>query len=389
MDFGKRVMARAPIRVMLGITDLDVGGAEKCLTELACRADSARFRLSVVSLAPQPGKDERLARRIAERGIPLMFLDCRGWRDLPKALGRWSQWMRFQRPDVLQTFLFHANLLGRIAGRLAGVPVVISGIRVAERFASWHLVLDAVTAGWVDRYVCVSGSVAEFSVTRGLLPPHKISVIPNGVEIDSELRRGRAGLRVGGAPNLGSKDATETVRRVTFVGRLVPQKGVDVLLRSAATWLRLFPDTMLQIVGDGPQQPQLTDLAVRLGIEGRVAWLGYRSDVADILQATDLFVLPSRWEGMPNALLEAMAAGCPVVVSDVEGVAEILGEGSREQTVPPDDVAALSRAIAQMLAHPAHAEELGNRNFRRVAERFSWDRVAKMYQSLWEQVYGG
>lgn len=382
-------MTRAPIRVMLGITDLDVGGAEKCLTELACRVDPARFRLSVVSLAPRPSGDDRLVRRIAERGIPLLFLDCRGCRDLPKALAHWSQWIRRQRPDVLQTFLFHANFLGRIAGRLTGVPVVISGIRVAERFAGWHLALDAVTAGWVDQYVCVSRSVAEFSVTRGLLPPHKVSVIPNGVEIDSEWRRRRAGFPSGESPNLGSQVVAGTARRVTFIGRLVLQKGVDVLLRSAATWLRLFPDTMLQIVGDGPQRSQLADLAVRLGIDRRVAWLGYRSDVADILKATDLFVLPSRWEGMPNALLEAMAAGCPVVASDVEGVAEILGEDGREQMVPPNDVAALSRAVARMLASPAHAEELGIRNLRRVAEHFSWDRVANMYEALWDPACGG
>ena len=379
-------MARPRIRVMLGITDLDVGGAEKCLSELACRVDPARFRLSVVSLAPRPRREDRLVRKIAEREIPILFLDCRTLKDLPKALIHWSKWIRDQRPDVLQTFLFHANFLGRIAGRLAGVPVVISAIRVAERFAKWHLWLDALTSGWVDRYVCVSNSTADFSVTRGLLPPGKIIVIPNGVDVGSDCRRDRMARRSGETLDGGREEVLGNGRRVTFVGRLVPQKGVDVLLQSAATWLPLFPDAVLQIVGDGPQKPRLTNLAVRLGIDGRVVWLGYRSDVPSILRATDLFVLPSRWEGMPNALLEAMAAGCPVVASDVEGVAETLGDQCREQLVPPGDPAALSRAVVRMLSDPGHAAELGNRNLRRATEHFRWDRVANRYEDLWEDL---
>lgn len=382
-------MARAPIRVMLGITDLDVGGAEKCLSELACRVDYLRFRLSVVSLAPRPRGDDRLVRRIAERGIPLFFLDCLGLKDLPKALIGWSRRIRHFRPDILQTFLFHANFVGRIVGRVAGVPVVISGIRVAERSAKWHLLLDAATSGWVDRYVCVSRSVADFSATAGLLSPRKIVVIPNGVEVDSDCPRSRIHPQPIESLRVGSEDVVRRLRRVTFVGRLVPQKGVDVLLESAATWLRAFPDTTLQIVGDGPQKALLRDMADRLGIDGRVAWLGHRSDVSEILKTTDLFVLPSRWEGMPNALLEAMAAGCPVVTTDVEGVAETLGESGREQMVPPENVAALSRAIMRMLSDPNHAAELGNRNFRHVAEHFRWDRVVEMYESLWDETLTG
>jgi len=377
-------MARAPIRVMLGITDLDVGGAEKCLAEVACRVDPVRFQLSVVSLAPRPQRDDRFVRRIAERGIPIFFLDCRTLRDLPKAVIHWSRWIRHQQPDVLQTFLFHANFLGRIAGRSAGVPVVISAIRVAERFAKWHLWLDALTSGWVDRYVCVSDSVAAFSVTRGLLPPDKIIVIPNGVDVGSDCPQDRIARLSGDTLDGGPEHLTGKGRTVTFVGRLVPQKGVDVLLESAATWLPLFPDTTLHIVGDGPQKPELTDLAARLGIDHRVVWLGYRPDVTGILQATDLFVLPSRWEGMPNALLEAMSAGCPVVASDVEGVAETMGDECHEQLVWPGDPAALSRAVVRMLSNPGRAAELGNRNLRHVAEHFSWDRVANLYEALWE-----
>ncbi len=379
-------MGRAPIRVTLGITDLDVGGAEKCLSEVACRVDPARFRLSVVSLAPRPRRDDRLLRKIAECGIPTLFLDCRTPRDLPKALIHWSRWIRYQQPDVLQTFLFHANFLGRIAGRLAGVPAVVSAVRVAERRAKWHLWLDALTSGWVDRYVCVSNSVAKFSVNRGLLSSNKIVVIPNGIDVDSDCRGGRIARPPVDAHDGRPENLPETGRRVTFVGRLVPQKGVDVLLESAATWLPLFPDTMLHIVGDGPQKPQLADLATRLGIHRRVVWQGYRPDVAAILQTADLFVLPSRWEGMPNALLEAMAAECPVVASDVEGVAEILGEQCREQLVPPGDAAALSRAIVRMLSNPGRAAELGDRNRRHVVAHFSWDRVKNLYEALWEEL---
>jgi len=381
-------MERDPIRVMLGITDLEVGGAEKCLTELACRVDSQRFRLSVVSLAPYPRKDDRLVKRIREHGIPVRFLDgCKVW-DSPKALMKWLRCILRDRPHVVQTFLFHANLLGRMVARIAGVPAVISGIRVAERQANWHLLLDAATSGWVDRYVCVSRAVADFSVSRGLLPADKIVVIPNGVDVGVPAVTGCAGVQGGNRSETSENDeklAPRSRRRVTFVGRLARQKGVDLLLHSAAQWLRSFPDVVLYLVGDGPQREWLMDLSIRLGISDRIVWAGYCENVGEILRETDVFVLPSRWEGMPNALLEAMAMGCPVVVTAVEGVSEVLGDEEPLQIVRPGDSAALSRAIVRLLSNPTLTRELGERNRTRVQRCFGWDCTVKEYEQLWAE----
>ena len=366
----------AAVELALAITDLDLGGAERCLAQLAVRIDRRRFRPVVYCLGPRPGDDEASCVPMLEAaGIDVHCLGGRGAWDFPRVTRRLTEHLCTQRPQLLQTMLFHANFVGRIAARRAEVPRVVSGIRVAERHSRWHLWLDRLSRQMVDRYVCVSQSVARFSRETGHLPGELLEVIPNGVDFDRFPASKPADLTVFGLP--------AGQRAVTFVGRLTPQKGLAWLLKTADRWLGRVPDCDLLLVGHGPERKRLERLAGRLGLTPRVHFAGWQPQVPEILAASALLLLPSAWEGMPNVVLEAMASRLPVVASRVEGVEELLGPESPRQTVSFGDEAALPERITNFLQNTPLAEEVGARNRRRVEESFSLDHMAEAYQQLW------
>ena len=158
----------ARLRLALCITELEPGGAERALVRLATGLDRERFEPVVYCLAGQPAHDRAsLVESLEEAGVETHCLDGRGARNAMSVLRRLTRLFRAHRPHVVQTFLFHANLLGRIAARRAGVPRVVCGIRVAERRGRWRLWADRWTSGWVDMNVCVSQAVADFSRSFG------------------------------------------------------------------------------------------------------------------------------------------------------------------------------------------------------------------------------
>ncbi len=367
------------IRVALCITELDVGGAERALVELATRLDPARVAPVVYCLQPRPESDEAsCVPPLEAAGIAVHCLGARRTWQIPGALRRLKRLLVDEKPDLVQTFLFHANIAGRIAARRAGVRRVVSGIRVAEQHSRWHLWIDRLTAGLVDRHVCVSQAVARFSAERARLPADRLVVIPNGIDADRYPAECPAdldscGLRAGR-------------RVVTYVGRLDRQKGVRWLLETAPLWLERVPDCDLLLVGKGPEQGALDIECRERGISDRVQLAGWRTDVPEILAASDLLVLPSIWEGMPNVVLQAMASRLPVLATDVEGVRELLGPAADAQVVRYGDTQTFAEKLVALMSDRALASELGRQNRRRVASEFTLDRMVAAYQDLWESL---
>ena len=366
------------IEIALCITDLEIGGAEWCLTELATRLDRRRFRPVVYCLASRPEPAETsCVPALESAGVEVHCLDARGsWQFLP-IVRRLTRLLAAQKPHLAQTFLFHANIVGRIAARRAGVPRVASGIRVAER-RRWHLRLDRLTDRMVDRHVCVSQSVARFAEDRARLPAEKLVVIPNGVDTERYPAEKRADLRrYGIGPDR---------RVVTFAGRLDRQKGPLWLIESAPDWLGRVPKCDLLLVGEGPLRAKLERACRQHGISDRVHFTGWRADMPEILAASDLLVLPSAWEGMPNVVLEAMAAGLPVVAANVEGVRELLGSAADEQMVPYGEEKTLADRIVELFANSETAVRLGAENRVRAREHFSLQQMVTAYEDLWQRL---
>ncbi len=367
-----------PIRVALCITDLDVGGAERCLQHLALGLDRGRFDPAVYCLAPRPDNPRASCVEPLERaGIPVHCLGARSFPQFPVTLYRLRRLLAQQRAEILQTFLFHANFVGRLAGRLAGVARITSGIRVAEKHAGWHLWLDRWTQRLVDQHVCVSKAVAAYSVHRTGLPADRVVVIPNGIDTAVQAAT-EADLRELGIP--------PARRVVTFIGRLEPQKGLPWLLETAREWLPRVADADLLVVGSGRQRGMLERLARDFGMADRVHFAGWRPDVPEILAASDLLVLPSKWEGMPNVVLQAMACGMPVMATEAEGTRELLGDQTGPQTAPYGETQVFSEKLVTIMSSPSLAASLGRANRLRAANEFSLGGMVRAYEDLWESL---
>lgn len=366
--------ARPPYRVAFCITELDPGGAERQLVRLATRLDRNLFEPEVICLAGEGP----LVTPLREAGMPVTCLGARGAFDAPSIVFRLRRHFRRSRPDLVQTFLFHANVLGRVAARLAGVPVVVSGIRVAER-RRWHLRLDRITDRLVDRHVCVSRAVAEFSRREGGLPERKIVVIPNAVDV--------AAIKTAPRADLAEFDFPPQARMILFVGRLDEQKNPVRLIEAFRIVAATHADVRLLIVGQGPLEGELRRSAAPLG--DRVRFAGRREDVPSLLKAATCLALPSRWEGMPNVVLEAMAAGTPVVAAPAEGIGELLRDGAAGTIVHAAGSAEFASALGSVLDKPCEAVARA-RLAQDIAEKeFAPEAMVGGHQNLYLELLSG
>lgn len=364
-----------PVPVLYLITDLHIGGAERALARTALGLDRTRFAPQVTCLfGAGPVADELRA-----GGIPVHDLGMRGRADL-RVLPRLARLLRRERPAILHAYLFHANLLSRLVGRACGVPIILCAERTMEMEGRWRVGLNRLTARWADRLVANSDAVRTF-VLRQICPDAgRVCTIMTGVDpaaFQPPADPGEA-RRALGLPPDGFIAGT--------VSRLDPVKGIDDLLRAG----RLLRDrglaATLLILGYGPEAATLRRLAAELGLEGAVRFPDPQTPPRAVLACLDIFVLASRFEGLPNVALEAMAMGVPVVATAVGGTAEAVADGLTGTLVPPNRPDRLAEAIVRFLKDPAAARAAGAAGRRRVLERFSAARMVADTEALYEQL---
>jgi glycosyltransferase involved in cell wall biosynthesis len=365
-----------PVAVALVITDLNVGGAERALVTLATRLESRRWRPGVFCL----GEAGPLAEVVRHANLPCECLGA-SRRNPVQAIGRLARSLRRFAPQLVQSFMFHANLAARLAAPWAGSPWVVGGIRVAEHQKKWHLALDRLTAPLSTGSVCVSQGVLRFSRDVARLDRARLTVIPNGIDpapFDCAARLPKSAI---GVP--------DTAHLALFVGRIDLQKGLPDLLHAAEHVIAHRPDWHLALAGDGPTSGWLVrQISERSPLRDKVHWLGRRDDVPSLLQSADLLVHPSLWEGMPNAVLEAMAARRPVVGTAVEGTEDLVIPGQTGWLVPAGDVAALSRALIEAADSPERCQRFGEAGRIRVQTDFSVETTVAAYERLWSAILG-
>lgn len=361
------------LRVALVITELDVGGAERQLVQLAAGLDRRFFKPRVFAIGspPSPERSE-LVERLAQAEVPVEFLNATHWWQFGPTVQKLAASLREFRPQVMQSFLFHANVIGAMAARQAGVPHLSLGIRVNDP-RWWRAMLERRAARQAERVVCVSHAVALAAKPRLRLRSEQCVVIPNGVDVNRFEQVSPANLLGFGVP--------AGVRPLIYIGRLDKQKGVDQLPQLVPALATL--QTHLLIVGSGPLEARLRAEVQRLQTS-RVHFAGWQADVAPLLAASSILVVPSRYEGMPNAVLEAMAAGLPILTTPAEGIREILGEDVDHQA-KPFDVANWTSHLATLVQSPKLAAEIGARNRLRVRSELS---LAAMVDS-YERLFGG
>lgn len=365
------------VRVAQLITELDPGGAERIVYELATGLDRGRYEQLVISLRPATGE---VARWLDKAGIRVRSLRMRTKLDFG-ARRRLSALLRDERVELLNTHLIHAAILGRRAAAGARVEALVSTVHLVERpWRKWRFWADRATMRRVDATVCVSESARTEYLRRVRAPPDKVRVILNGVDAD---RFAVASRRDDARRELAF---TEDERVIVSLGRLRRQKGHDLALRAMTTIAAAEPRARMLIVGDGPERRRLENLHARLRLWGCVSLLGQREDVPDILAAADCLVAPSRYEGFGLAVAEAMAAGLPIVASGVDSIPELVEDGVSGLLVPPNDPQALAAAVIEILGDRERAGSLGQNARERVRERFTLAGMLRAYESLYDEL---
>jgi glycosyltransferase involved in cell wall biosynthesis len=324
-------------RVTLVVNSLARGGAETQLVRLAARLVSCGHAVHVVTLLP----DDELAGELRSLAVPVVSLSAGGRVRGPALVLGLARELRRWRPDVAVSFLYQSNVATRLAARAVGVRAVVSSVR-NEHFGGRARVLAMRST---DRLATLtttnSALVAASLVRRRVVPRSRLVVIPNALP-DSAFAPATNTDRLRAELGVGPDDFCWI-----GVGRLVPQKAwPDLLVAFAATEPAALNSRLL-IAGDGPQATDLARLAARLGVGDRVLLLGPRTDVRRLLAVSDALVLSSVYEGLPNVVLEAMAAGLPVVATEVGGVPELVTE-EVGITVPPGNPGELAEAMRRM-----------------------------------------
>lgn len=372
LDLDQTTPSLKRIRLAWCITDLDPGGAERALVQIATRLDPTEFEQHVFCLQPAG----ELAEVLKSAGIPVSSLNLRSRTDLG---GIWqlAKALKQFRPDILQTFLFHANVAGGWAGWWAGVQQIFAGIRVAERRSPWYLRLERWSCRRAAAFVCVSQDVARFTTEQGVCSPEKIRVIPNGVEVE----------RFAGATPLDLSPWGITAGDDVWVtvGRIDPQKGPFVLLEAVRKLAPDFPRLRVLWAGEGPLRVELSRAIAEAGLAQQFQLIGYCADVPGLLRAARGFVLASLWEGMPNVVLEAQAAGLPVIASRAEGIQALVTDEVTGLTVPTRDPRALADIWKRCLDAPEWAQTLGDRAREASRQSRGWDHIAARYAALYRE----
>lgn len=365
------------LRVFHLIKGLGRGGAEGLL--LGC---GDRGRDPAVTYGAGyflPWKDA-LEAPLRSTGVEVVRFTARSSVGMAFQVGRIASFLRTWRADLLHCHLPLAGVVGRLAGRVAGTPVVYTEHNLMERYHPWTRRANLWSWRLQARVVAVSAEVAS-SIERHAGGRVPVRVVRNGVPVARLRRDPEAGAEV--RRRLGIPPEAPVVGQVAVFRR---QKRLDLWLETARQVLRDRPDARFVLVGDGPLRPEIERRSRELGLTSAVTFTGLQDDVRPFLSAIDLLLVTSEFEGLPLVLLEAMALELPVVATAVGGVPEAVADGRTGRLVPFGEPGASAAATLALLANPTRAREMGRAARRRVKTEFSTDRMMVELEALYREV---
>jgi len=365
--------------ILLIGTQMAIGGAQRGLFDQARWFNSNGCKVVVAFFYDKEGFHEKWKQAVDfpvynlqayERGAGFLrqglFL-IRGLRRLWGLLKR-------ERFDVVETFTHDSNLLGLPLAWLARVPVRIATHRgKIEAFPRWRQVLHGVliNTGIAHTLIAVSEQTGQQAMQEGIWES-RITVIPNAVKPLDTSSVDRNAIR----KNLGLK---KDEIFLLSIGRLTYQKGHEFLVQAMSKVASSFPNVKAGICGDGPLRGQLETQIIRAGLSNHVKLLGAWEDVSPLLASTEIFILPSRWEGLSRALMEAMATGLPVIATQVDGIQDLLTDGVNGLLIPPEDAEALGNSILQLIDDIEMRKRIGAAGQAHVLQTHSVDDMCKKY----------
>ena len=368
-------MTAPRVRVLFVVGNFVAGGAERHLLELWSRMDRARFAIEIACLRREGqflAQVEALGWPVHDLGVGRRVYGVSGARGLARLIARVNRF----RPDVIHGYLFGPNLLAVLAGRLCGVRAVVVAKRNVDAFESPRQAFMQRRIHRAATHVTAVSEAVGASVLAMGVPRSRITVIPNGVD----AARFSTGVDPAAPPRHPPV--------VGSVGCLAARKDYATLVDALALLGARALECRAVLVGDGPERAALERRIQERGLAERVQLLGERADVERLLPGMDVFALSSREEGIPNALLEAMAAGRAVVATAVGGTPEVVRDGETGWLVPPGSAVALADALEQALRDPAEARRRGAAARRAVLDHMSIEAMVARHETFYARIAG-
>jgi len=355
------------IKIVYIINSFALGGAEKLLLDLCRQLDRQKFEPYVcTAVAGGP-----MAEDFEALGLPVKIFIKKSKLGLG-VIWQLVKFLKEVKPQIVHTHLFGGDTWGRIAAILAGVPIIISTEHNINLDESWlKKLIKFKLAIFTKKIIAVSQSVKNYSVKKEKINPKKIAVIYNGIDLHKFSFRGYQSI-----------DLHNKISAVT-IARLEPQKGHYYLIDAMPLIIKKYPNFILNIVGAGNLENELKNQAKDLGLQDHVVFWGRRTDPENILPAMALFILPSIWEGLGIAILEAQAVGVPVLASKVGGIMEIIESGKTGLLFAPKNSEAIFQSIEKLLSDSDLQQKIVKNAHEQVKEKFSLENMVQAYEDLY------
>lgn len=371
------------IRIGYVIDSLYLGGAQRVLVDIVEGLSKLAYEQKVYSLNNvihpaifQPLQNSQAQVVVIGKsqlmwiyGLLRLFLHFKKW-----------------RPHIVQTMLPYGDIIGRTIAHLANVPIIVSATHSRNMDKpGWKLAFDNLTISWVERVVLVSEQLRSAVISREGVQDEQIVVIPNC--IDSEFITKRVENCKAARERIRAKFGVSMDTNVIgTVGRLSIEKGHIYLFQALVLVLQHIPDTVLMVVGEGPMYHKLNDMISRTGLSNKVFFLGQRTDVDSVLCAIDVFAQSSLFEGMPIAIMEAMAAGKPVVATEVDGTNELVQHDVTGWLVPPGDPEKLAHYLVHAIDNPDESYRVSEAAAQLIATRYPVSKMVTGYHNLYQEL---
>jgi len=359
-----------------------MGGAERLMVPLLKHLSRADFDPYVCALQSKDGNP--MADEIRALGVPIECLDVKHLRDI-NALPQLIKYLIGIGADLVHTQLEFANILGNISAKLLRLPSVCTihvmpSLDVKTKSRLHQKVEWLSLHHFCDRVISVSEEAQQYHLSVSGASADQVTTIYNGIDLSSFLNIDRKGERINVRQELGIPiDANLLIT----VAVLRPQKGIQFMIRALPAILHSIADTYYLIVGNGSHQSALVEEVNQAGVEDRVIFAGMRKDVARLLAASDVFVLPTLTEALPTVLAEAMAAKLPIVASRVGGVPEMVTDGQNGCLVEPEDLHGLVNSCIHLLSKPEIQATMGAAGWEIVNHKFNIERQVDKLEELY------
>lgn len=374
----ERPPSRPVKRVLHVIDSLHLGGAQEVVLNLAT-CGSPRFQHEVATLHGHGIYWHRLR----EAGVKVHSLSPHKY--LPLYLGTLPALLLARRPDILHCHLIPSNIIAKPLGALLGVPLILNHDHTndPQRIDNKLLLsLDKTTNRFAHHIIAVAAACRDFLIQHESLPPQKITLVPNAID----LRRFAPG-KADRAESRNKFGLPTDAKVIAGVGRLNPQKNFSLFLDIAAELAPGFPELRFLLAGEGPEESVLHEKAHALGLADRIVFAGYVADTRQVYAAADILLMPSRFEGLPMTLLEAMAMGLPVVASKLDGIAEVIEDGHEGFLIKSNDTQGFVNRCSALLENLAKSSELAANARAKIESHFSVERMTSAVEAIYDRFF--